>query len=76
MNDVSLPFGQQLILALVLPPIGAALVWLLSRGGANVFEGGKPAGATLSWLRRSFWIQLVIFYFIMFGITLYAHFFR
>jgi len=75
-KNAVLPIGQLLPLDLVLPPIGTVLLWLLSNGGANVFEDGNPSQSSLSWLRRSFWIQLVPFYRLMFGITGYAYFFR
>jgi hypothetical protein len=76
MNNVALPLGQQLALDVMLPPVMAVLVWLLSRGGANVFEEGHPSQGSLSWLRRSFWIQLAFFYCLAFGITGYAYFFH
>lgn len=76
MNDVALPLSQQIILVVVFPPIGAALVWLLSRGAANVFENDNPSKGSLSWLRRSFWVQLAILYCLGFGMLMYVHLFR
>jgi hypothetical protein len=76
MDNASVPLGQKLIVLLLFAPAGAALVWLLSRGASNVFEGGDPSKGSLSWLRKSFWIQLALFYCLTFGIAGYAYFFR
>jgi hypothetical protein len=64
---------QQVLLDLVAPPIGACLWWLSSWGNARTFQGGEISERTKNWLKKGFVLVLVAAYFIMFGITLYAH---
>jgi hypothetical protein len=76
MHDAPLPLGAVLLLDILFPPVGAALVWLISRRGADLFQGGNPSKRSLAGLKRSFWVQLIFVYCLMFGITGYAYFFR
>jgi hypothetical protein len=74
-NDNSsgaLPLTQQLLLDLLVPPVGA-LVWShMVRGWATAIQGGVGIAKTRQRQKREFWAILIAAYVIMFGITIYA----
>ena len=67
-----LPFSQQLLLDLFMPPLGA-LVWMfMVRWWAATLQGGDITERTRRRQKKAFWVVLVIAYLTMFGVTFYA----
>ena len=67
---------EQLLLDLIAPPVGVCLWWLMSRGTATVFQGGKVSEMTKRREKFEFFALLGLGYAIMFGITIYFHLVR
>jgi len=70
----ALPMGQQIALDLFGPPVLTGLWWLMSRGWANIAQGGNPTERSKVWMNKGAWVLLAIIYCLMIGTTLYAHF--
>lgn len=68
----ALPLSQQIVLDLLLPPVAAALWWVVSTGWARLAQGGRISEKTKIVRRKMFWILLAGAYALMFGITIYA----
>ena len=67
-----LPLIQQILLDVVVPPIGATFVWLRARGWATTVQGGSVSEKTKRRQKIEFWLLLFAAYVLMFGITLYG----
>ncbi len=74
MRPGALPLSEQILLDLVVPPVGAVVWWLMSRGLAGVLQGGKTSQTTKTRQKWEFWIILALSYLLMFGITIYGQF--
>jgi hypothetical protein len=72
MRPGAYPISQQILLDLVAPPIIAGAWWLMSGGLAGIIQGGSRSAETKSRQAQEFWALLILFYLIMFGITIYA----
>ena len=70
------PLSEQILFDIVLPPIGAALWWLMSRGWAGTVQGGDVSGETKNRQKVEFVVLLVATYALMFSITIYGCFAR
>jgi hypothetical protein len=70
------PLWVQALIFVFGPPIMACLWWLLSRGTAMGFEGGRVSDRTKKREKRRFWILLCLMYAIVGGIYFYAHFIK
>jgi hypothetical protein len=68
----ALPVWQQILLDLFVPPIGAVVWWLCSRGWALTIQGSAVSEQTRKREKRGAIILLAIAYLLMFGITIYA----
>jgi hypothetical protein len=67
-----LPFSEQIMLDLVVPPVGAAIWWLMARGWAGAVQGNTLSQRTKVRQKWEFWILLFVAYLLMFGITAYG----
>ena len=67
---------QQVLYDIFLPPIGALLWWLMSRGLATTVQGGTVSKETKRRQKVEFVVVLIATYVIMFSITIYAYFTR
>jgi hypothetical protein len=74
MRAGALPISEQILLDVFVPPIGAAVWWLMSRGLAGALQGGKTSATTKTRQKWEFWIILALAYLLMFGITIYGQF--
>ena len=74
MRAGALPISEQLLLDVFVPPIGAAVWWLMSRGLAGALQGGNTSATTKKRQKWEFWIILAVAYLLMFGITIYGQF--
>jgi hypothetical protein len=72
MQTGGLPFGGQLAVLLLGPPIMAALWWLLGSVWSYVAQGGNPTPRTKQWTSKGFWILLVTMYAIAICLATYA----
>ena len=72
MGDAS-PVWQQALFFLLAPPIMALLIRLLSRGWANIVQGGKVSEKTVKRQKLEFWVVLCFMYVMLFCIFLYGH---
>ncbi len=72
MRSGALPLTQQILLDLVIPPLGAAAWSLMARGWAAIAQGGAISEQTKRRQKREFWGLLIAAYLLMFGITIYA----
>jgi hypothetical protein len=64
---------QQVLYDIFLPPIGALLWWLMSRGLATTVQGGTVSKETKRRQKVEFVVVLIATYVIMFSITIYAY---
>ena len=74
MRSGALPLSEQILLDLLVPPVGAAVWWLMARGWAGAVQGGKTSATTKTRQKWEFWVILAIAYLLMFGITIYGQF--
>jgi len=70
------PLYQQILYDIFLPPIGAVLWWLMSRGLATTVQSGTVSEETKRRQKVEFVVVLIATYLIMFSITIYAYFTR
>ena len=68
----ALPVYQQIVLDLLVPPLGAFVWWFMARGWAATVQGGEITERTKQRQKKEFWVILIAAYLIMFGITIYA----
>jgi hypothetical protein len=68
------PLGEQILFLLFVPPIGAVLWWLSSRGLATMIQKGSVSEETKERQKRRFWMLLVGVYVLGVGMFIYAHF--
>jgi hypothetical protein len=66
------PIGEQILVDLLVPPIGACFWWAMARGWAMTVQSGNVSEATRKRQRREFLIIMALVYLLMFGITLYG----
>ena len=74
MRSGALPLYQQIVLDLLVPPIGSAIWAFVVRGWAGVVQGGTVTERTKQRQKIEFWVILVAAYLLMFGITIYGRF--
>lgn len=74
MRAGALPLSEQILLDVFVPPVGAVVWWLMSRGLAAGIQGGKASSTTKTRQKWEFWIILALAYLLMFGITIYGQF--
>ena len=67
-------FAGQLLQDLVVPPIGAAVVWVGGTGWLNAVYGGQPTAGAKKMRKVMTWAVFVFLLVAGFSITLYAHF--
>jgi uncharacterized membrane protein len=67
-------FAGQLLIDLVMPPIGAALMWFGCTGWLNVVYGGELTEGAKKIRKVGTLVVFVLLLVGGFGITLYAHF--
>jgi hypothetical protein len=67
------PLWQQALFFVLAPLIMALLIRALSRGWANVVQGGNVSEKTLKRQKLEFWIVLCFMYVMLFCIFLYGH---
>jgi hypothetical protein len=72
MHQGALPFSEQLLLDVFIPPAGAILWWLMSRAWATAVQGGPVTETTRKRQKKEALVLLFIAYVLMFGITIYA----
>jgi hypothetical protein len=66
------PLLQEVIFAIVVPPIITLVWWLGSRGLALTLQGGAVSEKTRRRQKRRFWVLLALIYAVVFGMLLYA----
>ena len=76
MRPGALPISQQVLLDLIVPPVGTGVWWLLARGWAKSVQGGSTSGETKARQRIEFCIVLGLAYLVMFSFTIYGWFTR
>jgi hypothetical protein len=74
MESSALPLVGQVILFLLVPPIGSCVWWLFSRATARAIQGGMVSEATKKRERIGFFVVLFAAYLLMFGIKIYSLF--
>lgn len=67
-----LPLGEQILLDVIVPPIGTCLWWLKARGWADLVQLGRVSDRTKRRQEWEFWIVMFAGYVTMFGVTLYS----
>lgn len=72
MRPGALPIDEQILLDLIVPPVGSALWLMMSRGWASTVQGGTISERTKKRQKAEFWIILSAVYLLMFGITIYG----
>jgi hypothetical protein len=70
------PLYQQILYDIFIPPVGAVLWWLMSRGLATTVQGGTVSEETKRRQKFEFVVVLIVTYLIMFSITIFAYFSR
>jgi hypothetical protein len=65
--------SEQFLMDLLAPPVAACLWWLFSRGWALGIQRGEISERTKTRQKRRFFIFLVLFYAVMFGVTAYEN---
>jgi hypothetical protein len=68
------PLWQQALFFVLAPPIMALLIRVLSRGWANIVQGGKVSEKTATRQRLEFWVVLCFMYVMLFCIFAYGYF--
>ena len=71
-HSQALPLWQIICLDLVVPPVGTALWWLMSRGFASAVQGGAATSSTKRRQRMEFWILLISTYAVAFAVTVWG----
>jgi hypothetical protein len=66
------PLWQQVLFFVLAPPIMALLIRILSRGWANIVQGGDVSETTRDRQKMEFWGVLIFMYIMVGGIFLYA----
>jgi hypothetical protein len=74
-RHAALPLYQQILYDIIIPPVGAA-IWLLMSKGWSGALGTTDSQAVRGWTKSGFWALLVAAYVLMFSITIYAYFTR
>jgi len=74
MHEGALPLSQQILLDIFVPPAGALVWWLMSRGWATAVQGSEVSETTRKRQWRLALVLLVVVYILMFGITIYGQF--
>jgi hypothetical protein len=72
MRAGALPIGEQILLDLLVPPIGTCLWWAMARGWATTVQSGSISEATKRRQKWEFLIIMALAYLLMLGITLYG----
>ncbi len=72
LRSMPLPFSEQIMLDLIVPPAGAVAWWLMARGWAGVVQGNNLSQKTKVRQKQELWILLLAAYLLMFGITAYG----
>ena len=67
------PLWQQALFFLIAPPIMALLIRLLSRGWANIVQGGNVSEKTIKRQKLEFWVVLCFMYVMLFCIFVYGY---
>lgn len=67
------PLWQQALFFLLAPPIMALLIRVLSRGWANILQGGNVSEKTMKRQRLEFWVVLIFMYVMLACIFGYAY---
>ena len=66
------PLGEQILTLIILPPIMASLVWLLSRGWAAGVQGGTISETTKQRQKLLFWFLVIFLYAVAIAIYGYS----
>ncbi len=73
-RPAALPFYQQILYDIFLPPVGAGIWWLMSRGWAISVQGGTVSETTKRRQGTMFWVLLIFVYAVGITMTFYAYF--
>ncbi len=65
------PLSEQVMYDIIIPPIGAAIWWLMSRGWTTALST-NDSEAVRGWTKSGFWMLLLAAYVLMFSITIYG----
>lgn len=76
LRHAAAPLSEQILYDIIIPPVGAAIWWLMSRGWAGTLQGGTVSETTKRRQRIEFFALLVGVYVLMFSITIYGYFSR
>ena len=76
MRHLAAPLSEQILYDTIIPPIGAAVWWMMSRGWAGTVQGGAVSDETKRRQKAEFFVLLVVAYVLMFSITVYGYFSR
>jgi len=71
-RHVAAPLSEQILYDIILPPVGAAIWWLMSRGWAGSVQGGSVSDTTKQRQKTEFIVILIATYVLMFSITIYG----
>jgi len=72
-RHVAAPLSEQIFYDLIIPPVGTAIWWLLSRGWAATVQGGSVSETTKRRQKIEFFVILIAAYVLMFSITIYGN---
>jgi len=72
MRHVAAPLSEQIFYDIVIPPVGTAIWWLMSRGWAGTVQGGSVSDTTKQRQKTEFVVILIAAYVLMFSITIYG----
>lgn len=72
MRPGAAPISEQIMFDVIIPPVGAVLWWMMSRGWARSVQRGEISEQTRRRQKTEFWVILCLAYLLMFGITLYG----
>jgi hypothetical protein len=67
------PLWQQALFFVLAPPIMALLIRVLSRGWANIVQGGNVSARTAKRQKLEFWGVLCFMYVMLFCIFVYGY---
>ncbi len=76
MHGGALPLAQQILLDLLVPPVGTLVWWRMSRRWATLVQGGVVSETTRKRQKKVALVLLAIVYVLMFSITIYGQFVR
>jgi len=68
------PIGEQILVDLLVPPIGACVWWVMARGWGITVQSRDVTDDTKKRQKLEFWLVLGIVSVLMFGITIYGYF--